>query len=140
MHRTSKDQKNSRQLIADIMREQLDNDAVLTKNMVPGFDLGCRRMTPGSGYLQSLKKDNVQVVPESVVKFTKEGAVDESGIEHKVDVIVCASGFEIGFTPHFETIGRNGANIKEQFGEDPKAYLAITAPNFPNLFCIQQTL
>ncbi|KAG0649281.1 sterigmatocystin biosynthesis monooxygenase stcW [Hyphodiscus hymeniophilus] len=134
MHRTSHDQKNSRELIADIMREQLDNDPLLTKKMIPGFDLGCRRMTPGSGYLQSLKKENVQVVPESVVRFTKDGVVDESGIEHKADVVVCASGFDVGFTPHFETIGRNEANIKEQFGEDPKAYLAITAPNFPNLF------
>ena len=135
MHRTSKDQKISRDRVADIMREQLNNDEILTKNMIPGFDLGRRRMTPGSGYLQSLTKDNVQVVNESVIEITKDRVVDESGDEHKVDVIVCASGFDVGFTPHFETIGCKGANIREQFGDDPKAYLSITAPNFPNLFC-----
>jgi cation diffusion facilitator CzcD-associated flavoprotein CzcO len=139
MHRTSKDQKASRDLVADIMREQLDNDSFLTKKMIPGFDLGCRRMTPGSGYLQSLRKGNVQVVAESVVKFTKDGLVDDSGTEHKVDVVVCATGFDISFTPHFEVTGRDGANIKEQFGENPKAYLSITAPNFPNMFCMFKT-
>jgi cation diffusion facilitator CzcD-associated flavoprotein CzcO len=140
MQRTSKDQKASRDLVADIMREQLHNDSVLTKKLIPGFDLGCRRMTPGSGYLQSLKKDNVQVVTESVVKFTNDGVVDGSGTEHKVDVVVCATGFDVSFTPHFEVIGRKGADIKEQFGENPKAYLSITAPNFPNMFCMLNLL
>lgn len=134
MHRTSKDQKVSRDLVAEIMKEQLDDDPVLTKKIIPSFDLGCRRMTPGSGYLQSLTKDNVEVVTESVVKFTKNGVVDESGEEHLADVVICATGFDVSFTPHFEVTGRRGANIREQFGELPKAYLSITAPNFPNMF------
>ena len=134
MQRTSKDQKSSRDLVADIMREQLSNDPVLTEKMVPSFDLGCRTMTPGSGYLQSLRKENVQVVTESVVKFTKNGVVDESGHEHLVDVVICATGFDVSFTPHFEVKGRGGVSIKEAFGEIPKAYLSVTAPKFPNLF------
>jgi cation diffusion facilitator CzcD-associated flavoprotein CzcO len=134
MQRTSKDQKASRDLVADIMREQLGNDPVLTEKMIPSFDLGCRRMTPGSGYLQSLRKENVQVVTESVVKFTKGGVVDESGKEHVVDIVICATGFDVSFTPHFEVKGRGGVNIKEAFGAIPKAYLSVTAPKFPNLF------
>ncbi|KAH6664823.1 cyclohexanone monooxygenase [Halenospora varia] len=134
MQKASKDQKTSRDLVADIMTEQLGDDPVLTKKLIPGFDLGCRRMTPGSGYLQSLTRENVQVVPEGVVKFTKNGLVDESGNEHVVDVVICATGFDVSFTPHFEVIGRQGANIREQFGELPKAYLSVTVPNFPNLF------
>jgi cation diffusion facilitator CzcD-associated flavoprotein CzcO len=135
MHKTAKDQKVSRELVADIMREQLGNDLVLTQKMIPSFDLGCRRMTPGSGYLQSLRKENVHPVTESVVKFTKNGVVDESGTEHIVDVVICATGFDVSFTPHFEVTGRNGANLMDQFGELPKAYLSVTVPSFPNLFC-----
>ena len=135
MHKTSKDQKVSRELVADIMSEQLEKDPVLTKKLIPQFGLGCRRMTPGSGYLQSLIQENVEVINESAVEFTKDGLVDESGAEHKVDVVVCATGFDVSFTPHFEVIGRDGVNLKEEFGELPKAYLSITAPKFPNLFC-----
>ncbi|KAF4626164.1 hypothetical protein G7Y89_g11997 [Cudoniella acicularis] len=134
MHRNSRDQKNSRELISDLMTEQLSNDPILTKTLIPSFNLGCRRMTPGSGYLQSLTKDNVQVVPKSVVRFTKNGVVDESGTEHIVDVVICATGFDVSFTPNFEVIGRNNSNLKQQFGDLPKAYLSITVPNFPNLF------
>ncbi|RFU26023.1 hypothetical protein B7463_g10312, partial [Scytalidium lignicola] len=135
MQRTSKDQKNSRELIANMMTEQLGN-AELAEKMIPKYDLGCRRMTPGPGYLQSLTKDNVQVVNKSVINFSKDGVVDESGVEHKADVVICATGFDVSFTPHFDVFGQNGANIKEEFGEVPKAYLSITAPKFPNLFLL----
>lgn len=135
MHAKSKDQIESRQLVTDLMGEQLSHDPRLTGKLIPSFHLGCRRMTPGAGYLQSLKKDNVQVVTESCVRVTSDGVVDESGNEYKVDVIVCATGFDVSFTPHFEVIGRNGADMVKQFGDFPKAYLSITTPNFPNLFC-----
>lgn len=89
MHLHSDDQKSSRKLIADIMADKI-NDEALTKRMVPDFALGCRRMTPGSGYLESLTKPNVEVVHQSVVRLTKTGVVDGAGIEHEVDVVVCS--------------------------------------------------
>ena len=134
MHINSKDQTDSRVLIKNLMSEKLNNER-LTKRMVPDFALGCRRMTPGSGYLESLSKDNVETIHESAVRVTEKGIVDESGIEHEVDVIAFATGFDTSFTPHFKVVGRNGAEIHEQFGEFPVGYLGITAENFPNLFC-----
>jgi 4-hydroxyacetophenone monooxygenase len=32
--------------------------------------------------------------------------------------------------------GRNGTSLREQWGDEPSAYLGITVPNFPNLFCL----
>ena len=133
MHLNSKDQKNSKDLIASIMREKLDNEQ-LAEKLIPEFALGCRRMTPGSGYLESLSKENVVVLHQSVSRLTQTGVVDEHGVEHEVDAVICATGFDTSFTPHFKVIGRNGANIKEQFGDFPKGYLGITARNFPNFF------
>jgi cation diffusion facilitator CzcD-associated flavoprotein CzcO len=134
MHLKSKDQGVSRDLVAGIMKEQLNDDARLTKHLVPEFALGCRRMTPGSGYLQSLTKSNVEVITNEAVRVTEDGIVDGSGTEHKVDVIVCATGFDTSFTPHFECIGKDSRSLKEQFGDFPKGYLGIMAENFPNLF------
>ena len=135
MHRKSEYQKVSRDLVANLMAEQLNHDPRLTEKIPPKFPVGCHRMTPGSGYLQSLTKPNVQVVTESAVRITEDGVVDESRNEHKVDVIICATSFDVSFKPNFEVIGRNGANLAEQFGDFPQAYLAVTAPNFPNLLC-----
>ena len=103
--------------------------------MTPAFALGCRRMTPGDGYLESLSKDNVETIHESVVRFTENGVVDATGVERQVDVVACATGFDTSFTPHFKVYGRNDAEIHKQFGEFPVGYLGITAGNFPNLFC-----
>ena len=132
----AKDQKTSRDLVAGIMSERLGDDPRLTKHMIPPFALGCRRMTPGSGYLESLREPNVEVVTSSAVRLTEDGIVDESGVERKVDVVICATGFDTSFTPHFKVVGRNGAEIHEQFGDFPIGYLGITAPNFPNLYLL----
>ena len=35
-----------------------------------------------------------------------------------------------------DVIGRDGVSLREQWGDEPTAYLGITIPNFPNLFCI----
>ena len=119
--------------MANAMREKLNNDK-LAARMIPDFALGCRRMTPGSGYLESLSKENVEVQHESVTRLTEKGVVDETGAEYSVDVVICATGFDTSFSPHFRVIGRKGADIKEQFGDFPQGYLGITAQNFPNLF------
>ena len=133
MHLHSNDQKNSRELISNLMADKLGSE-VLSNKMVPQFALGCRRMTPGSGYLESLSKENVQPIHQSVTKLTETGVVDEDGVEHEVDAVICATGFDTSFTPHFKVFGRNNSEIHDQFGEFPVGYLGITAANFPNLF------
>jgi cation diffusion facilitator CzcD-associated flavoprotein CzcO len=126
MHLKAKDQELSRNLVADIMAEQLGHDETLTKQLIPPFALGCRRMTPGSGYLQSLKADNVQVIPKSATKLTETGIIDADGNEHEVDVVICATGFDTSFTPHFKVYGRRNAEIHEQFGDFPIGYLGVS--------------
>ncbi len=32
--------------------------------------------------------------------------------------------------------GRGGADLHQRWGQDPTAYLGITVPDFPNLFCL----
>ena len=116
------------------MRKKLGNDPRLTKRLVPEFALGCRRMTPGSDYLQSLRRDNVEVITDSAVEFTANGIVDQSGTETKVDVIICATGFDVT-RPSYNIIGRDGRNLGEEWAEFPKGYLSIMNDGFPNLFC-----
>ena len=35
-----------------------------------------------------------------------------------------------------EIVGRDGVTLRERWGEEPRAYLGITVPGFPNLFCL----
>ena len=52
-------------------------------------------------------------------------------------MIVYATGFHANrYLWPMEIVGRDGAVLSEQWGDDPTAYLGITVPNFPNLFCL----
>ena len=128
------DQKMSREYIAASMRDKLGNDPHLVEKLVPNFALGCRRMTPGSDYLQSLRRSNVEVITHSAVEFTPDGIVDASGKETKVDIIVCATGFSTS-VPTYQIIGKNGRSLSEDWGARPGGYLSIMIEGFPNLFC-----
>jgi cation diffusion facilitator CzcD-associated flavoprotein CzcO len=117
------------------MNRQLNNDESLVKHIIPEFALGRRRMTPGSGYLQSLTKENVDVVTSGAVQITENGVVDATGKEHSVDVIICSTGFDTSFAPPYECIGRNGQDLRKKFGDFPKGYFSTMVDEFPNLFC-----
>ena len=46
-----------------------------------------------------------------------------------------------GFHPNkylwpMEITGRGGRVLHDEWGDDPRAYLGITVPGFPNLFCL----
>ena len=134
MHLNSIDQKQSREYVASSMKEKLANDPRLARHLVPEFALGCRRMTPGSDYLQSLTRNNVEVVMNSATSFTEDGIIDASGSETKAEVIICATGFETA-RPSYKIIGRDNRDLGEEWGEFPKAYMSIMSDGFPNLFC-----
>jgi 4-hydroxyacetophenone monooxygenase len=63
--------------------------------------------------------------------------VTADGNVYEADVICYATGFRHNeFLASMEVTGRNGVSLREQWGDEPTAYLGITIPNFPNLFCM----
>lgn len=103
------------------------------KALIPSFPVGCRRITPGSGYLESLTKENVRVVTEGITRVVPTGVeVAEEIIE--VDCLVCATGFDLSFRPRLPIIGRKG-NLQELWTENlPRAYMSCAVPDYPNFF------
>ena len=57
-HRGSEQQQNMRQYMESLMRQRLENPE-LEKVLIPEWSVGCRRLTPGTDYLESLRDDNV---------------------------------------------------------------------------------
>jgi 4-hydroxyacetophenone monooxygenase len=58
-------------------------------------------------------------------------------VHHPADVICYATGFRHNDYLWPMTItGRGGVTLREQWGDEPTAYLGITVPRFPNLFCL----
>jgi hypothetical protein len=106
--------------VTEMMKIECGDDEDLKANLIPKFPVGCRRPTPGSGFIAALTSANTKMI------FTKIEDVDETGIitvdgeHHDFDVIVCATGFSVGFAPFFTLTGKNGAVLQDQWNPDPK--------------------
>jgi cation diffusion facilitator CzcD-associated flavoprotein CzcO len=116
------------------MKKKLGKDSPLLKYLIPTFAVGCRRPTPGNGYLESLGKENVRVVTDSISEIVPEGIKLSTGEVIAVDMFICATGFDISFRPRYPITGRNGITLGDQWKKKPSAYLSLAVPNFPNHF------
>jgi len=108
----------------------------LKEFIIPTWSPGCRRISPGDGYLEALVKPNVETVFGGIKKITKEGIMTEDGKLHKFDVLVCATGFKVAFKPAFKVINGEGKTLDEDWGDGVNLYLGVSAPRFPNYYTI----
>jgi 4-hydroxyacetophenone monooxygenase len=88
-------------------------------------------------WLATLQRENVELVTERIARIAPKGIVCEDGREHPADLIVFATGFHANrFLWPMQILGRGGIDLGRHWGDDPRAYLGITVPGFPNLFCL----
>jgi cation diffusion facilitator CzcD-associated flavoprotein CzcO len=128
-----------RTVITDEMHRRLGpGHEDLKKFIVPKWSPGCRRISPGDGYLEALVKENVEPVFGGITKITENGIVTEDGKEHKLDIIVCATGFQVAFKPAFRVVNGEGKTVDEDWAEvgGINLYFGTAAPRFPNFFTI----
>ncbi|PPR07982.1 hypothetical protein CVT24_002694 [Panaeolus cyanescens] len=125
-------QKATTAAMRKAMQKALNNEAL--EWIIPQWGYGCRRFTPGVGYLEALASEKVQVVKGGVVAATEDGCVCDDGKEYPVDIIICATGFDTSFKPRFPIIGRAGVDLRDAWDHEPKCYLGVAAANMPNYF------
>ena len=68
------------------MAEKLGHNPELCEKLIPKWQLGCRRITPGEGYLEAFLRPNVHLIQSSIKQITTDSVIAEDGKEHKVDV------------------------------------------------------
>ena len=129
-------QNAAQKLFEKMMRRRLTEKPEIIENMIPTFAPGCRRLTPGPGYLEALGKENVTVVGTEIQQVTATGVTTSDGVHRPVDVLVCATGFDTSFLKRFPIRGRKGIALTEQWVTQRRhsSYLSVTTNNFPNFF------
>ena len=132
--KNSSAQEAARKQTAAMMKEKLGGDEELSSKLIPDWEVGCRRATPGPGYLESFKRENVSLVTTSIDRVEANGIRTTDGQLHELDVIVCATGFDVSHRPAWPLIGRNGLTLAEAWKDEPVSYLSLAAPAFPNLW------
>lgn len=135
LHADTPEQATAKQFSTEEMLRRLGPNSPLKDFIIPDFSVGCRRPSPGPGYLEALSAPNVSVVTKTeIAKVVPEGIVMSTGEVIKCDAIVCATGFDLSFRPRFPIIGRNGVDLREAWAERPTAYLSMTPADMPNYF------
>lgn len=134
--RDSEMQRQAREAFQAEMKRRLSKKPEIANAIVPDFAVGCRRLTPGQGYLEALQEPNVEFISENIQKVVPEGIVLVDGTFVRLDVLVCATGFRAAKTPPFSIFGLNGVDIKTRFEPFPETYLSMFMNGYPNFFSI----
>lgn len=118
-----------------IVAEMADRPDLLAK-VLPDYPPYGKRSLRDNDWYGTLKRDNVELVNTGIAEIVADGIIDTEGRHYPTDVIVYATGFEASkMLFPIDIAGKGGVKLREQWGEDnPRAYLGITVPDFPNLF------
>lgn len=121
----------------DFIARELGDRPDLAAAVTPTHPFWGKRPIFNSTFYAALKHPRVELVPRAVASVTRKGVVDAGGIEHPVDVLVLATGFEAtNYLGQVEVVGREGRTLHEYWDGEPRAFLGITVPTFPNLFIL----
>jgi cation diffusion facilitator CzcD-associated flavoprotein CzcO len=90
-----------------------------------------------SPVLDAIQKPNANLVTEGIERIEEAGVRTRDGHLHELDVLILATGFRVDrFMRPMEVIGRNGAALEDAWQGGAAAYMAVSLPDFPNLFML----
>ncbi len=126
-----------REMIAGALAQAAD-DPALAEKIIPTYPLGGKRGLLDNGvWLEALKRPNVELTTSKITEINETGIKTEDGTQHDFDVLIYGTGFHASkFLMPMKIKGRGGRDLHETWAGEPRAYLGMTTPGFPNLFMI----
>ena len=128
----------AREMFTEWITSQVGDDEELLAKVMPDYPAtGKRTLQDNGSWLRTLARDDVELVRTGIDHIEADAVVTDDGRRHPADVIVYATGFHANraLWP-MDITGRDGQDLRSMWGERPAAYLGITVPGFPNLFCM----
>lgn len=74
----------ARESITALMAKRLGDRDDLAGQIIPSFPVGCRRLTPGPGYLEALTAGNVSYISSPIDRFVHDGIITKDGKHRKL--------------------------------------------------------
>ena len=110
-------------------------DRWLRRQLTPDFRPGCKRMLISSDYYPALQRDNCKLIDWPIATISPVGIRTSDGIEHHLDCIVFATGYDVHLTgPPYPVTGIGGRSLADEWVTGAQAYKSINAHGYPNLF------
>jgi cation diffusion facilitator CzcD-associated flavoprotein CzcO len=126
--------------IAEACLMNLENgvtDPALREQLRPDHKPLCKRLIFSPDYYRAIQHPDAFLVTDGIERIEEKGIRTSDGELHELDIIVLATGFDAGaFMRPMQIVGRNGTDLETLWAEHPKAYLAVSMPDFPNFFML----
>jgi cation diffusion facilitator CzcD-associated flavoprotein CzcO len=88
-------------------------------------------------FYDAIQRPNARLVTEGIEQIEPSGVRTRDGRLHELDVLVLATGFRVDrFMRPMTIVGRDGTVLDDVWRDGPFAYLAVSIPDFPNLFLL----
>jgi cation diffusion facilitator CzcD-associated flavoprotein CzcO len=110
-------------------------DPWLRRQLTPDFTPGCKRMLVSSDYYPALQRDNCKLIDWPIATMSPVGIRTSDGIEHHLDCVVFATGYDVHLTgPPYPVTGLGGRSLSGDWQNGAQAYKSASAHGYPNLF------
>ena len=118
------------------LRRQV-KDPALRRKLVPDYPLGCKRLLFSNNYYPALAREHVALVTDHIIAIEPAGVRTGDGRLHEADVLLWGTGFAAtDFLGKITVQGPGGVDLKDVWADGARAYLGMSVPAFPNLFCV----
>lgn len=136
-HAGSKLSRNGEVAARQFIDQEFSDRDDVRKAVTPSYPYPGKRPVFHSTFYATLKRANVQLVPQAVTEVTTTGVVDAAGVHREIDVLVLATGFQAAnYLADLEIVGRDGHRLHDVWAGEPQAFLGVTVPQFPNFFML----
>lgn len=110
-------------------------DPRLQTVLTPEYELGCKRILISDDFYEALQQDNVSLITAGIDRIEADGVRDGEGHLHPADVLVYATGFDLGaHMRSVEITGTGGRRLADDWSDMAEAYQGVMVAGYPNYF------
>jgi len=125
-----------RQRALDHLATQV-RDPALLRQLIPDYEIGCKRILFSDDYYAALQMDHVRLEPTPLQRAKGSEVTAASGNTYDVEVLVFATGFNVtrpSIARHIH--GRDSLLLAQRWNDGMVAHASTTVDGFPNMYVL----
>ncbi|WP_324193464.1 flavin-containing monooxygenase [Nocardia otitidiscaviarum] len=122
-------------VVARNLRSVRDPD--LRRRLTPDYQAMCKRLVVSDRFYAAVQRADVDLVTAGIDRILPDGVRTTDGAEHRLDILVLATGFDShAYMRPMAITGLGGRTLDQVWAHGPRAFEGMMLPDFPNLFML----